>query len=516
MKMGITSKLLIIMLTANCVVAVAMYWLSSKSFDDGFLEYITQVELEKLTPFTEELSLIYQQNEESWQWIHDDHDKWRQVIDYHIRKIPIERINQRPPPRPRPNDFYSSGRRPPNVTQSRGFERRPPPRPIRRDRSPYTPLVKRIDNRVPSFDRHILLRDEFEQLIIGRIPPKQEVLWLPIYLKSKKFTQESIGDVGLVFRKKESSNLETYFVEQQKSVFANIVIVMLLIAFIVAFLLSRKLMSHINLLQMGLSVLVKGNYEQLLTVTSDDELGQLATDFNFLSKTLKENQISRQQWIADISHELRTPVAILKGELEALIDGVRQVDAAALSSLQQETDRLTRLINDLHELSVSDLGALNYQKESVDLVELVSEFFEDQMPRSEMQNLNVSVTHEDEDAQYKINIDADRIEQCFKNLLQNTLRYTDFPGRLNVHLTRIKKSIVLTWEDSSPGIDDEDFKYLFERLYRVEKSRNRASGGSGIGLSICKNIIEAHDASITLFQSDLGGLGLKIIFSEVQ
>jgi len=496
------------MIAANCVVAASMYWFSSKVFDKGFLSYVTQVELAKLSPFTDELALLYEQKK-SWQWIKNDHELWRQLIDYHIKKLPL---NRRPPPRPEFGGMFPPNQRFPE------FRKRPPPRfdgmppPPRRDRvnrAPYTPQVKRIDNVVPSFDDHILLRNEFEQAVIGRIHPEHKVNWVPIIVKG-----ERVGDVGVFYRKNQNSNIEQYFINQQKDVFAYMVIVMMLVAITLAFLLSRKLMSHISLLQLGLSALVKGDYEQALNVTSDDELGQLANDFNFLSKTLKENQQSRQQWIADISHELRTPVAILKGELEALIDGVRQIDHMALVSLQQETNRLTLLINDLHELSLSDLGALHYQKESVDLVELVTDFLEDQSTRADMQGLKVSFNNDD--TRFWVNIDADRIEQCFNNLLQNTLRYTNLPGQLKVSLKRDKQLLVLTWEDSSPGVDDDDLTYLFDRLYRVEKSRNRAKGGAGIGLSICKNIMDAHDASITVFQSTLGGLGFKIIFSEVR
>jgi len=286
----------------------------------------------------------------------------------------------------------------------------------------------------------------------------------------------------------------------------------MLTAIILAFLLSNSLLKTIDLLKTGLQKLVAGNYDTYLTQSSGDELGQLTHDFNLLSTTLKQNLDSRQKWIADIAHELRTPVAILQGELEALIDGVRETSDDSLKSLQQETLRLGNLINDLHDLSLSDQGSLSYKMEKLELNQLVGDFISMNLDRIE--NLEIKVVVKKRESVF-IKGDVDRLEQCLNNLLQNTLRYTDKPGTLDVDLVEEGAFINLIWQDTNPGVPESDLTKVLDRLYRVEKSRNRATGGSGLGLSICKNIIEAHNATITCFVSDLGGLGIKMQFIKL-
>lgn len=507
MKLGIKSKLAITLLAANCLVAVAMYWISSKSFDDSFLDFVTQVELQRLEPFQQELALLYEQNG-SWDWLDQRLGLWAHLSDYHIRKQDSDFKRKRQPP----PQFKDGARGKPPKHRGDGFHRRPPPPDeIFEDfrKEDYQIQVPRLDNRAFNIDPFIILRDEFENILRGRVNPNLNYEWLAISVNGEK-----VGDIGVQYKRQLSSNLEQYFIKQQKSMLAMIVVIMLSVALLLSFLLSNKLLRIIKQLQIGLSKLVKGEFDSNLPVNSNDELGQLSSNVNFLAKTLKENQQSRQQWIADISHELRTPVAILKGELEALIDGVRKIDGETLTSLQQEADRLAKLINDLHELSLSDLGALSYKKEAVDLVELVSEFLTDQRSRTNVKDLTISF--DSELINCDVLIDADRIEQCFNNLMQNTLRYTDMPGKLNVSLNVSNNKAVLSWEDSSPGVSNDDISRLFDRLYRVEQSRNRAKGGAGLGMSICKNIIDAQGADIHLFQSDLGGLGITITFQMLE
>ncbi len=356
-----------------------------------------------------------------------------------------------------------------------------------------------------AFDPRVLLRDARSRLLIGPLKLYEEVMWLPVYNQDRL-----LGEIGVLPLTRVADQLDLLFSFQQKRTFAYIALGLVVIALTLALLLAHHLLKPLRIMSVGVGKLVAGDYGQAFELNRGDELGQLTEDLNLLARTLRENQTSRQQWIADISHELRTPVSILQGELEAIQDGVREANKDAIYSLQQEARRLGSLINDLHELSLSDLGALSYEKGNIDLAELLTDFFDSTSGRINDAVVKLDLKLSESGA--FIFADAGRIEQMLNNLLQNTLRYTNTPGSLKVRLRKSEQNITLNWEDSAPSVSDEDLDHLFDRLYRVEKSRNRAKGGGGLGLSICKSIIEAHDGRISLFHSALGGLGVNIEF----
>jgi len=223
---------------------------------------------------------------------------------------------------------------------------------------------------------------------------------------------------------------------------------------------------------------------------------------------LEDNENARQRWIADISHELRTPLAILRGEIEAIIDGVRESNVKSMTSLHQEVIQLTRLVNDLYELSLSDLGALNYKKTELDIVDLVTSSiasFEDSFAQK-----NIEMQQHLTSQAIMIVGDKERLLQLLTNLLKNTLKYTDPNGILKIDISQNAEQAILNIQDSPPGVSDRDMPKLFDRLFRVESSRNRALGGAGLGMAIVKNIVEAHQGEIEAQNSPLGGLWITI------
>ena len=224
-----------------------------------------------------------------------------------------------------------------------------------------------------------------------------------------------------------------------------------------------------------------------MPVTTTDELGKLASDFNLLALTLEKNEQARRQWVADISHELRTPIGILRGEIEALQDGVRQADADALQSLQSETLRLGRLVDDLYQLSMSDLGALNYCKSDLAAFELVKEVVESYRHEFLQRNIRLQLSGKGD---FRVFGDGERLRQLFTNLLDNSLKYTDEGGLLKIETHAGRQHLIIDFMDTSPAVPEEALERLFERLYRAENSRNRETGGAGLGLSICRNIVE--------------------------
>ncbi len=302
-------------------------------------------------------------------------------------------------------------------------------------------------------------------------------------------------------------NTDINFDQQQRRTSWLIVGLATLLAALATFPLARGLIAPVRRLVEGTHKLAAGDFSTRVPVSSSDELGRLAQDFNQLASTLEKNQQMRRDLMADISHELRTPLAVLRGELEAIQDGVRKFTPESVTSLQAEVATLTKLVDDLHQLSMSDEGALAYQKAPVDiisLIEIAADAFRERLASRGL-TLNLALA---ENA--TVFGDPDRLMQLFNNLLENSLRYTDSGGQVLIRTELLPQSIVLEFADSSPGVSDEQLARLCERFYRTEGSRNRASGGSGLGLAICANIVTAHGGHLNVGHSPFGGVSIKV------
>lgn len=282
----------------------------------------------------------------------------------------------------------------------------------------------------------------------------------------------------------------------------------LLLATLIAWWISRTLLGPVKRVAAATHRLAVGEYSCRVSVAAQDEVGQLARDFNRLAHTLERNELTRRDFMADISHELRTPLAILRGELEALEDGVRPLDRPALGSLQSEVGRLGKLIEDLYELSLADVGTLAYRKSNCDVGALLTESVDLFRERSQACGLSIELKLPAKSC--VLEVDPDRMQQLFSNLLENAMRYTAAGGGLQVSLIPMPKALTIDFFDSSPGVSLEHLPRLFERFYRGDASRNRAYGGAGLGLAICRNIVEAHGGQISAMPSPLGGLWLII------
>lgn len=279
-----------------------------------------------------------------------------------------------------------------------------------------------------------------------------------------------------------------------------------LLAALATFLLARGLLAPVKRLVDGTHKLAAGDFTTRVTPTSEDELGKLAQDFNQLASTLEKNQQMRRDFMADISHELRTPLAVLRGELEAIQDGVRKFTPETVASLQAEVGTLTKLVDDLHQLSMSDEGALAYQKAPVDLIPLLEVAGGAFRERFASRGLKLQFSLPDSITVFG---DRDRLMQLFNNLLENSLRYTDSGGSLQISAGQRDKTVRLTLP-TVRRVSDDQLQKLFERFYRTEGSRNRASGGSGLGLAICLNIVEAHNGRIIAAHSPFGGVSITV------
>jgi len=238
------------------------------------------------------------------------------------------------------------------------------------------------------------------------------------------------------------------------------------------------------------------------------EITALHGDINAMAGALSLLESSRRRWIAELSHELRTPLAVLRGEVEALVDGIRPLDRAALASLQEEVKRLSRLVEDFHLLATSELRALPCEFEPVAPAALLQASVDRVAPRARAQGLAIETQLPP--ALPAAQWDAVRISQLLANLLENSLRYTEAPGAVQVTARALGASIEIRLDDTPPGVPEADLERLFDPLYRADPSRSRAFGGSGLGLAIAKAIAQAHGGRLRAEVSPLGGLAVVL------
>ena len=362
-------------------------------------------------------------------------------------------------------------------------------------------------NDTRAMGRLILLNQE-KEVIIGAKELPENLIQIPI-----NFEEEVVGTLALLPSNKLFESIDLQFADAQRQALYLSGFVALLIAAIISLILTQNISGPIRKLARATRSLISGEFKTRVNITNKDELGKLSRDFNILAKTLDKEAESADKWLADISHELRTPLAILKSELEAIEDGIREFDEETLNSLTHEVKRINTLVNDLYELSLSDLGAMKYQMVETDIKTNIESSIESFRDRYREAEIDIKT---DFDEVGSILGDQHRLTQLFTNLLENTLKYTDGPGSLNINMQGIDNEIIVSFADSAPGVDEETLDKIFDRFYRVELSRSREMGGAGLGLSICSEIVDAHSGSIKAKRSSIGGLEIVIAFNKAE
>ena len=362
-------------------------------------------------------------------------------------------------------------------------------------------------NDTRAMGRLILLNQE-KEVIIGAKELPENLIQIPI-----NFEEEVVGTLALLPSNKLFESIDLQFADAQRQALYLSGFVALLIAAIISLILTQNISGPIRKLARATRSLISGEFKTRVNITNKDELGKLSRDFNILAKTLDKEAESADKWLADISHELRTPLAILKSELEAIEDGIREFDEETLNSLTHEVKRINTLVNDLYELSLSDLGAMKYQMVETDIKTNIESSIESFRDRYREAEINIKT---DFDEVGNILGDQHRLTQLFTNLLENTLKYTDGPGSLNINMHDTDNEIIISFADSAPGVDESTLDKIFDRFYRVELSRSREMGGAGLGLSICSEIVDAHSGSIKAKQSSLGGLEIVVTFNKAE
>ncbi|MEO6690257.1 MAG: ATP-binding protein [Dokdonella sp.] len=464
---------------ALSVLALAGYigW-QQHGFRNGFLAYLDDVALERLQPATRRIADAYRENG-GWEFLQRDPRRFGDLVEPHD-PMRGEPPHDRPPPPPQDDRGP-----PPRDEHDARLPRRPPPGP-------------------PDLMRRLALLDASGMLVAGNpaVAADADARVLPIDSDLAR-----VGTLRLQRMPQISNALDLDFARTQMRTALMAALAVLVGAFALAFALARWLLAPVRALAEGTRALAAGDYARRIPATRNDEFGALATDFNHLATSLERHRDARRQWGADIAHELRTPLSVLRGEIQALQDGVRAPSAQAFDSLNAESERLGSLIEDLYHLALADAGALDYRFEAIDAAELVHEAIEMQRNACTDAGLVIEQTLV---AVPRVRGDGRRLAQLLDNLLANARRYTDAPGRIRVELGSSDHGARLIVEDTPPGVPVADRPRLFDRLYRVDASRSRAAGGAGLGLAICRAIVDAHDGRIETEASTLGGLRVVV------
>jgi len=266
------------------------------------------------------------------------------------------------------------------------------------------------------------------------------------------------------------------------------------VAFLLTFFLSRRISAPIRNLTMTVRKLGQGDLSQRVAYNNRGEIGELALAFNSMASALENTERLRRNMVADAAHELRTPLSNIRGYLEAIRDGLKKPDTDTIHILEQEAALLSRLVEDLQELSLVEAGELKLVLHPEDVTRLVGHALAS--VRAEAAAKGIALSASLEEGFPAVNVDYNRISQVLRNLLENAVTHTPPGGEITVSAKRVEKELELSVTDNGEGIPARDQPAVFERFYRVDKSRARKTGGSGLGLTIARRLVEAHGGSI--------------------
>ncbi|HEX2910142.1 MAG TPA: HAMP domain-containing sensor histidine kinase [Chloroflexia bacterium] len=288
----------------------------------------------------------------------------------------------------------------------------------------------------------------------------------------------------------------------------------LLAALVISIFVSGRLSQPLHEMIIAANRIASGHYEEKVKAPSVKEVAELAAAFNQMAISLEHNERLRRELVSDLAHELRTPLTAIEGYMEGLIDGVLEPTPATFGRVQREARRLHRLAQELGRLSEIDSPVLKLKLEKVAAREVIEEVVSKVHPQFEFKGITLEVSPPAEpNGPLYVKADNDRLEQILINLLANALHYTDTGGHVRLSTRLIADRVEFTIQDTGIGIAEENLPYVFERFYRVDKSRSRHgnTGGSGIGLTIVRRLVEAHGGDIWIESKP--GAGTTVHFS---
>ena len=325
----------------------------------------------------------------------------------------------------------------------------------------------------------------------------------PLNYKGNKIGTIDVGRPRSII----SSIEDKQFLRTINSAFAVAFLFSLIIAIVYSSRISKKFLKPIYLIKENAKLIEDGKYKKLYEViTNTYELHDLSLSVKELAERLNYQDALRKRMTSDIAHELRTPLSTLQSHIEAFMDGVWAPDIEKLSIVYSEITRLTKLIKELSDLSIIESDEIKLNKSEINLSELLSNIVESFEPLFISKNIHL---HKEIQGDIQFLGDEDRLNRVFINILSNACKYTNEDGDVRVSLEQLKDVIRVTVEDTGIGIPKEDIKHVFERFYRSDLSRSRGTGGTGIGLTITRALVEAHGGRVRI-ESEVGK-GTKVI-----
>ena len=349
----------------------------------------------------------------------------------------------------------------------------------------------------------ITLLDADGRYLAGRMPGT-----LPLARRPIEVDGDTVGFLGVARSQRPSDAMAYVFLSRLQHSLWLIGTAAVALSALIAVLLARHFRRPIDRLARGAATLAAGDYGMRLPLGRSDELGDLARHFNALAERLDQAEAARRQWVADTSHELRTPLAVLRAQLEAIQDGVRQATPEAIDAMGRRVLALSKLIDELYALARADVGELACRREPLDLWALAAT--EAGAFAARFQAAGVGLELQPADTPAVVMADPDRMRQVVANLLENSLRYTAAGGAVRLHAQREPGQCQLVLDDSAPGVPDAALPRLAERFYRVDASRSRGHGGAGLGLALCRRLLEAQGGTLAFAHSPLGGLRVTV------
>lgn len=514
-RLRLASQLSLLMATAVVTAVVVVGILSALNLRSGFKDYLQARDDEQLMRV---VALMEQRSAKDprLNWLRDDPDPMRSIMDEFNgraarspRRLEAPNFPPGPPPpqngRPAPYaaDRLHGG---PPMGMPDG---RPPPPPQRE-----FPPPPRMDAPPPPrgerdrLGQRLMVRDAQGLRLAGRPIP----LDAPRTIRAIKVDGVEVAFAELL-REPEPEGLDARFLQLQTRRLLWASLAAILIAVLAACWLAGRWSRPLIALQRATRTIANGRSTEPLRPSGAREIAQLVEDVNHMAQSLAHLEKARRMWIAQISHELRTPLSVLRGEMEAIEDGARQPTPEMMKRLQEEVLQLTRLVDDLHTMSVADLAGLHCTFSDADANAWLWRVAHRFVLPAEQLGLRLTLPPHPT-TPLPARWDFGRIEQLLVNLLTNSLRYTDAPGTVAVDWRADGDHLTLTVADSPPAVDPKDLKELFEPLFRADRARQRAGGhGSGLGLSIVRLIAQAHHGDAHAGLSATGGLLLTVRLS---
>ena len=488
-RLKIAHQLSLLISAAVVLAVVVVGGLSFLNLRSGFRDYLQVRDDEQLMRL---VALIEQHaaSDPQLQWLRDDPEPLRALMDEFNGRAPR---GQRPPPRrqpgvDRPMPVDADPMRPPPAQG-------PPPRPEDPSGAPRGGLG--------SLGERAFIRDMQGQRLAGRPQPPN----VRKTTRAVKVHGQEVAFVDLT-AEPEPEGIDARFLQRQTSRLLWATLGSMALAIIAAWWIAGRWSRPLLALQRASRDIARGKRTQVLQPTGALEIAQLMEDINRMASELGRLEEARRQWIAQISHELRTPLSVLRGELEAIEDGARAPTPEVLAGLRDEVLQLNRLVDDLHTLSVADMGGMHCQPTEGGAHPWLWGRAHRFTSQAQHKGLQLQLPPQ-QALPITVYWDFGRIEQLLTNLLTNSLRYTDAPGTVAVDWQCDGRLFTLTVDDTPPGVSPADLRELFEPLFRGDRAPPRSVGhGSGLGLSLARAIVLAHQGTVTAGTSALGGLQL--------